>query len=255
MTDTFTRSTGAPGALRLRCVRQNPQTNGTISFWKDPSAAPESIATAIRRLFSSIHATIPFSRRRTRNGAFRRLEPYAGKPARTVLRGERGSNAADLLDGYKATSSLLSRKSRQYPAHYSSSRASRYKQDIASKAVVCDCIGGAKGFAWTGGGQSILDAIGTDGEISNQYASNNCPDKSANGMFSYAKQKGMDWGSIDTLPNLQGLALHMDGHVGYTVGDGYAVEWRGFKYGCIRTKISERGWKYWYKLPVRLEGT
>ena len=98
MTDTFTRSTGAPGALRLRCVRQNPQTNGTISFWKDPSAAPESIATAIRRLFSSIHATIPFSRRRTRNGAFRRLEPYAGKPARTVLRGERGSNAADLLD-------------------------------------------------------------------------------------------------------------------------------------------------------------
>ena len=26
------------------------------------------------------------------------LEPYAGKLARTVLRGERGSNASDLLD-------------------------------------------------------------------------------------------------------------------------------------------------------------
>ena len=32
--------------------------------------------------------------------------------------------------GYKATSSLLSRKAKQYPSHYGSSRTSRYKQDI-----------------------------------------------------------------------------------------------------------------------------
>ena len=63
--------------------------------------------------------------------------------------------------GYKATSSLLSRKTKQYPSHYGSSRTNRYRQDIANREVVCDCIGGAKGYAWTGGGQAMLDAIGT----------------------------------------------------------------------------------------------
>ena len=37
--------------------------------------------------------------------------------------------------------------------------------------------------------------------------------------------------------------------VGYTVGGGYAVEWRGFNYGCVKTKIKGRGWTHWYK-PV-----
>ena len=46
-----------------------------------------------------------------------------------------------------------------------------------------------------------------------------------------------------------GLALHKDGHVGYYVGDGYAVEWQGFSTGCIRTKVAKRSWQYWYKLP------
>ena len=151
--------------------------------------------------------------------------------------------------GYKATTSLLNRKSKQYPSHYTSSRMSRYKQDIQNKQVVCDCIGGAKGYAWSDGGQAMLDAIGTDSAVSNKYGANGCPDKGANSMFSWAKSKGMDWGTIDTLPEIAGLALHTDGHVGYYVGDGYAVEWRGFNYGCVRTKVKERTWKYWYKLP------
>ena len=68
-------------------------------------------------------------------------------------------------------------------------------------------------------------------------------------MFSYAKSAGAAWGTIDTLPEVVGLALHTDGHVGYYVGDGYAVEWRGFNYGCVKTKVAERTWKYWYQLP------
>ena len=27
------------------------------------------------------------------------------------------------------------------------------------------------------------------------------------------------------------------------------MEWRGFSYGCVRTKVKDRKWKYWYKLP------
>ena len=96
--------------------------------------------------------------------------------------------------GYKAKTSLLSRKAKQYPSHYTASRMSRYKQDIRDRKVVCDCIGGAKGYAWTNGGQAMLDAIGTDSNVSNKYGANGCPDKGANFMFSWAKSKGMDWG-------------------------------------------------------------
>ena len=59
--------------------------------------------------------------------------------------------------------------------------------DVAARAVVADCIGGAKGYAWTNGGQGVLEAIGTDKPITSKYGSNNCPDKGANSMFSYAK--------------------------------------------------------------------
>lgn len=151
--------------------------------------------------------------------------------------------------GYKATTNLLNRKAKQYPSHYGSSRTNRYKQDIREKKVVCDCIGGAKGYAWSGGGQAMLDAIGTDSAVPNKYGSNNCPDKGANSMFAYAKSKGMDWGAIGTLPEIVGLALHKDGHVGYYIGNGYAVEWKGFSYGCVKTKVKGRGWTHWYKLP------
>ena len=150
---------------------------------------------------------------------------------------------------YKCTKSLLNRKAKQYPSHYTSSRMKRYKDDIAQKKVCADCIGGAKGYAWTNGGQGVLEAIGTDKGISNKSGANSCPDKGANSMFAWAKSKGMEWGTIDTLPEIIGLALHTDGHVGYYIGNGYAVEWRGFNYGCVRTKVKERKWKYWYKLP------
>ena len=125
--------------------------------------------------------------------------------------------------GYKATTSLLKRKTEQYPSHYGSSRTSQYKQDIANRAVVCDCIGAAKGYAWTDGGQAMLDSIGEEGTIDNKYGTNNCPDKGANSMFSYAKSKGCAWGGITTLPEIVGLALHKEGHVGFYIGNGYAI--------------------------------
>ena len=46
---------------------------------------------------------------------------------------------------------------------------SRYKQDIANKAVVSDCIGGCKGYAWTNGGQGVPEAIGTDKAMTVRY--------------------------------------------------------------------------------------
>jgi len=178
-----------------------------------------------------------------------RLEPYAGKPARTVLRGEDGSNVIFLLDLYKCTESLRSRKAAQYPSHYASGRTARYRQDISEKKVCADCIGAAKGYAWTGGGQGVLESVGTGKSYASSYGSHGCPDKGADSMFTYAKSKGADWGGIDTLPEVVGLALHKEGHVGYYVGNGEAVEWKSFADGCVKTKVAGRGWTSWYRLP------
>ena len=150
---------------------------------------------------------------------------------------------------YTCTQDRYNSKSKQYPSHYTASRTSKYKQHIAAKEVCADCVGMIKGYAWTNGGDTVFEAIGTGSKITSKYKSNNCPDKSANGMFSYAKSQGMEWGTIDTIPEIPGIAVRYDGHVGVYVGNGYVVEERGFNYGCQKTKLKDRKWLHWYKLP------
>ena len=55
--------------------------------------------------------------------------------------------------------------------------------------------------------------------------------------------------SIISISRVQGIAVRFDGHVGYYAGNGYVIEWRGFNYGCVRTKLSGRKWTHWYRLP------
>lgn len=150
---------------------------------------------------------------------------------------------------YKCTESLRSRKAAQYPSHYGSRRTSRYRDDISKKKVCADCVGLIKGYCWTGGGKGVIESIDTDKTYSSTYGGNSCPDKSANGMFSYAKSKGCSWGTMDSLPEVPGIALCSDGHVGVYVGGGFAVEERSFSDGCVKTCVKDRSWTHWYYLP------
>lgn len=90
---------------------------------------------------------------------------------------------------YDCTTSLLNRKSHQYPSHYTNSRMAQYKADVATGRKCCDCVGLIKGFYWTK--DDGTQVYGLDGR----------PDKGANGMFNIAKVKG----SISTLPEIPGL--------------------------------------------------
>lgn len=134
---------------------------------------------------------------------------------------------------YKATSSLLASKTKQYPDHYKASRTARFKADIAKGATVADCIGLVKGFYWCRDDGKIV--YGLDGR----------PDKGANGMFNVAKIKG----TIDTLPEIPGLLLYSPGHAGVYIGGGWAIEARGFDYGVCRTEVKKRKWMHWYQCP------
>lgn len=150
---------------------------------------------------------------------------------------------------YNCTTSLLNRKTKQYPSHYGSSRMSKYQSAINKKLICMDCVGMIKGFFWTNGGVGVKDAIGTGKSISSKYGSNGCPDKSANGMLSWCKSKGAEHGKVATLPDVPGVLLFSPGHVGVYIGDGYAVEARGFNYGVVKTKVSARSWTDWAYMP------
>lgn len=150
---------------------------------------------------------------------------------------------------YNCTLDRYNNKAKQYPSHYTSGRTAKYKSHIAAKEVCADCVGMIKGYMWTNGGEGVFEAIGTGKNITNKYQSNNCPDKSANGMFSYAKEQGMDWGTIKTIPEIPGIAVRFDGHVGIYIGNGYVIEEKGFNYGCQKTLLKDGKWTHWYKLP------
>jgi hypothetical protein len=144
---------------------------------------------------------------------------------------------------------LLARKSKQYPAQYSASRNGRYYADINAKKVATDCIGLLKGYMWTDGGEGVIASIGTDRTYALHYGENHCPDKSANGMFEWARKQGMEWGTIDTIPETIGLCVGKNGHVGYYVGGGKVIEAKGFNYGVVETRLKDGKWLNWYKVP------
>ena len=104
-----------------------------------------------------------------------------------------------------------------------------------------DCVGLIKGYGW-------LDA--SIGAI--RYGTNGMPDYGANTMYRAAAQAGVsgrDYGPMSTMPDIVGLAVHMNGHIGVYIGGGYVIEAANTSAGVIKTKLAGRGWTEWCKIP------
>ena len=141
--------------------------------------------------------------------------------------------------GYKCTQALYEKKKKQYSSHYGSSRTSGYMTDINAGKMCADCVGMIKAFFWM------------DGDINNPnnvYESNNCPDRSADGMLSKCETTG----PIKGMPNIPGLVVHKPGHIGVHVGDGIVVEMRGYAADCVKSHVSESDWVEWGMLPASM---
>lgn len=134
---------------------------------------------------------------------------------------------------YACTQSLLERKAKQYPKSYADNRMNRYRADIATGKKCADCIGLIKGYYWAR--DDGTQVYGLDGR----------PDQGANGAYNAAKVKG----TIATLSELPGLILWKSGHVGVYIGNGEAIEAKGFNYGIVKTKVKGRGWTHWFRSP------
>lgn len=97
-----------------------------------------------------------------------------------------------------------------------------------------DCVGLIKGYCWF---DPEAQSIG--------YAVNGMPDIATEQMIEWCDEKG----SIDTIPEIPGLLLWMNGHVGIYIGNGLAIEAMGTRYGVVQTQVACRGWLKWGKIP------
>lgn len=99
---------------------------------------------------------------------------------------------------------------------------------------ISDCVGLIKGYGW-------YDE--TSGTI--KYGTNGMKDVTADGMFNAAVEKG----PISTMPDIPGIAVWHQGHIGVYIGNGYVIHAANTYDGVIKTPITSSGWTHWLKVP------
>lgn len=97
-----------------------------------------------------------------------------------------------------------------------------------------DCVGLIKGYGWYDNDTGSI-----------KYGTNGMQDVTANGMFAAATEKG----TIDTMPDIPGLAVWHEGHIGVYIGNGYVIHAANTYAGVIKTPITSSGWTHWLKVP------
>ena len=97
-----------------------------------------------------------------------------------------------------------------------------------------DCVGLIKSYGWFD-----PDALTI------RYGTNGMPDVTANAMYYAATESGL----VSTMPEIPGLAVWKDGHIGVYVGGGDVIEASGTSKGVVKTKLTERGFTHWLKIP------
>jgi len=130
------------------------------------------------------------------------------------------------------TDSLFDYKLKQYP-----DGVGNYEDFIRDNWLggrTTDCVGLIKGYGW----------LNPD-TLKIEYGTNGMPDIGADSMYKNASVKG----AMDTMPDIPGLAVWKSGHIGVYIGNGEVIEAMGTKYGVVKTKLSERTWTAWLKIP------
>lgn len=130
--------------------------------------------------------------------------------------------------GQVSTPILYAQKKKQYPKMY---RWTYTKKELNKK--VHDCVGLIKGYLWCDSATDTTPKYDPKQDVS------------ANGMLDKCKKKG----KIGTIPEVPGVLVFMNGHVGVYIGDGYVIEAKGHSYGVVKTKLKGRGWKNWGYCP------
>ena len=134
--------------------------------------------------------------------------------------------------GSVLTRSLYKAKAEQYP-----DEVGGYAEFIESHWIggrTADCVGLIKGYGWL-----------NPESLQIEYGTNGMPDVGADEMYANATEKG----TINTMPEIPGLAVWHEGHIGIYIGGGQVIHASGTRAGVIQTDISVSGWTHWLKIP------
>ena len=134
--------------------------------------------------------------------------------------------------GQVLTRSLYNAKAEQYP-----DEVGGYEDFITEHWLggrTADCVGLIKGYGWFHAETETIE-----------YGTNGMPDIGADTMYANAEESG----SIDTIPEIPGLAVWHEGHIGIYIGDGQVIHASATKVGVVQTPIEDSGWTHWLKIP------
>lgn len=138
--------------------------------------------------------------------------------------------------GQVLTEAILMSKAALYPDRLTPKRVEYAKAHYLGKRTD-DCHGAIKNLFWLPDGANYDSSPIYDPKT----------DINADEAFRRAKVKG----PIKTIPKVRGICVRYPGHVGVLTDPdkGIVCEFRGFDYGCVRTKLGERKWTDWYEHP------
>lgn len=126
---------------------------------------------------------------------------------------------------------ILNDKLKQYPDNVKQYELFIRRNWIGKRTV--DCVGLIKSYLWWATSEPVY---------------NSKSDVSANGMYTTANESGQ----INTIPEIPGICVRKDQHIGVYMGNGQVIESKGTKYGVIQTPLHGVGanaWTHWLKCP------
>ena len=142
--------------------------------------------------------------------------------------------------GRQITNSTINQKVTQYRAmestkkYYTDTRVAYLRSLVGKGYFGCDCTGLYKWFIWS-----------ENDRYTPKYTK--ATDRNTVDMYNAATVKG----DINTIPEIPGLIVYKYGHVGVYIGNGEVVECTlsSFGDGIVKTKLKDRDWTHWLKMP------
>lgn len=147
-----------------------------------------------------------------------------------------------MVYNYKLASDLVKwcREQYQKPNAYRLTGIGRYENGVR----IFDCVGMIKCFIWRDYSQT-----------NSTYYRKTCPDFNCEQFFNLAKEKG----AIKDIPEIPGLMVYQEGHIGVYLGGGQVIECTAafdkkicityFKGDHPDTKLKRATWTHWFKHP------
>ena len=132
---------------------------------------------------------------------------------------------------------ILTQNSFEYLCEQDPKHVGKYSDFIQESWVgrrTADCVGLIKSYLWYNPETRQIE-----------WGYGGAEDVGANKMYKSATESG----PISEMPDIPGLGVWHNGHVGIYVGNGFVIQAMGTKYGVVKTRLEGSNFTNWFKIP------